>query len=591
MPPRLPAVRWPTLLLLASIGFTAIAVLESSKAIRSQQVVAEHALHDYAGFAAWSYEQHLRTDIERATREVLGAVNHGDGMHSNPSIPDAHELPHYLPWNAHCGCHRPEEGPSPLIFFGWKLGTDTLGVGVNTHPDPTEGWEVDRPMPTEPMHHMPRDMMMPVPRDRVVGYSPGERRWINDTLTRQIRSGTRYGPFPLVVATYDSAPRLLVYTLMPTTWGDTIVYGAEYPWSALASSLAEVMYDRALLPETFMRGHRVREVLRVQVSDARGRTLFESEPGPWRLDDTTRTPPTFGSLLVRAQIRPELAGAVIIGGLPRSRLPILLGILAVSAALALVSLGQVRREGELARMRGDFVSSISHELRTPIAQMRVYLETLRLGRFTTEEQRRWSLDNVERETTRLAHLVERVLRFSGVGRRLGGDVARAPADVSAEAARIVDEFRPLAAARRATLEADVEPTPALRLQEGALRHVLLNLLDNAVKYGPTGQTVRVRVRPSGTAVRLEVRDEGPGVPNADREAIWRPYQRGSTAGHTSGSGIGLAIVRDVVEQHGGRAWVAPPDGTPGALFAVELPAELSVVHVSLGVPNAEPALR
>src|SRR5438105_1676488 len=219
--PRFPAIRWPTLLLLASVGFTALGVLEANKAIRSQRAVAEHALHDYAGFAAWSYEQHLRDDIARATREILGAVNHGDGMHSNPHVPDSHELAHYLPWNPRCGCHRPQEGPSPLIFFGWKLGTDTLGVGVNMHSDPAEGWEVDRPMPMEPMMHAPRSMMMPTPRGRVTGYGAIESRWINDTLTRQIRSGQRYGAFPLVVATHDSVPRLFVYTLMPTTWGDT----------------------------------------------------------------------------------------------------------------------------------------------------------------------------------------------------------------------------------------------------------------------------------------------------------------------------------------------------------------------------------
>src|SRR5207302_4400709 len=132
------------------------------------------------------------------------------------------------------------------------------------------------------------------------------------------------------------------------------------------------------------------------------------------------------------------------------------------------------------------------------------LETLRLGRFTTEEQRRWSLDNVERETTRLGHLVERVLRFSRVGRRSGTDVVRAPADVTAEVCRIVDEFRPLAAARRMTVVVDTDAAPTLRLQEGALRHLLLNLLDNAVKYGPTGQTVSVRLRTLGTAVRIEV---------------------------------------------------------------------------------------
>ena len=146
-----------------------------------------------------------------------------------------------------------------------------------------------------------------------------------------------------------------------------------------------------------------------------------------------------------------MANTLVIGGLPKSRLPFLLGLLALAAALSFVAIGQIRREGELARLRSDFVASISHELRTPLAQMRLYLETLRLGRFTTEDQRNWSLDNVERETTRLSHLVERVLRFSRTGR--ADDEVREPVDVVAEVQPIVEEFQPLAAARGSSVVA------------------------------------------------------------------------------------------------------------------------------------------
>src|SRR5260221_414041 len=115
------------------------------------------------------------------------------------------------------------------MYFGYRLGTDTLGVARNTHPDATEGWEVDRPMPK---------MFVAAHR---VEYTPAEKRWINDTLSRQIRSGPSDSRFPIILATHDSAPRMLVYTLMPTTWGDTIVYGAEYTRADLSRVLAEVM--------------------------------------------------------------------------------------------------------------------------------------------------------------------------------------------------------------------------------------------------------------------------------------------------------------------------------------------------------------
>ncbi|HVD04847.1 MAG TPA: HAMP domain-containing sensor histidine kinase, partial [Gemmatimonadaceae bacterium] len=179
-----------------------------------------------------------------------------------------------------------------------------------------------------------------------------------------------------------------------------------------------------------------------------------------------------------------------------------------------------------------------------------------------------SIEHVERETTRLSHMVERVLRFSGNGR--GDDGSRAEVDVAAEVQRIVDEFRPLAASRRASVIAEIEPVPPVRLGPDALRHVLLNLLDNAVKYGPPGQTVRVKLESDGGNVRLTVSDEGPGVPVAERERVWSPFQRGSHIGPVAGSGIGLAIVRDVATRHGGRAWIEN-GAAVGSTFVVILP--------------------
>jgi signal transduction histidine kinase len=173
---------------------------------------------------------------------------------------------------------------------------------------------------------------------------------------------------------------------------------------------------------------------------------------------------------------------------------------------------------------------------------------------------------VERETTRLTHLVERVLRFSRSGR--ADDEVEEHVDVAAEVSRIVEEFQPMASARGVRVAADVEPV-TLSMRPAALRHILLNLLDNAVKYGPSDQTVRVGVHTVDGEVHISVADDGPGVAAGDREAVWRPYKRGRSAGHTAGSGLGLSIVRDVVTQHGGRAWIA--DSTRGATFVVALP--------------------
>jgi signal transduction histidine kinase len=565
---RFPALRWTTLLLAASIALTTIGVVEASRAVRSQRAVAEHALRDYAGFAAWSYQQHLQARLGRATEELVGAFNHGHELHRGDNVPAVQSMPHYIFADRECACHRPQYGPSPFAFLAFRIGTDTLGIALNAHPDPHEGWEVDRGVP------------MAMMSEGAQRYTPAVRRWINDTITKQVRAHHAIGRFPIIIASHDGERRFFTYTVMPRLAGDTLIYGAEYEPEAFAGMLRATMTDTDILPSAFTRGRPIGEMVELEVTDARGRTLFRTDSvSRWSLDDTASFGETYGGLRVRAQVRAAMADRLVIGGLPRSRLPFLLALLGVAAALSFVAVAQLRREGELSRLRADFVANISHELRTPLAQMRLYLETLRLGRFTTDAQRAWSLDNVERETTRLGHLVERVLRFSR-GERAAPD-PRQPTDVSAELRRIVAEFQPLADARGAILVAAIDTVPRVALQPDALRHIVLNLLDNAVKYGPRGQAVNVRLkrgdagmRGCGDAdcVRIEITDEGPGIPVGERARVWRPYQRGGAGQQTAGSGIGLSVVHDVVAQHGGRAWVEDAPSGRGARFVVTLPA-------------------
>jgi signal transduction histidine kinase len=560
---RVRRFRWPLVVLLASIGLTAIAAIEAQRAIRSQSAMADRALKEYASFAVWSYAQHLNTTLNLVEREAIGAVNHGTGMHSNPTVPPASELAHYRPWDQRCMCHHSRVGPNPEAFLAVKLGSNSVDVGINMHPSRDEGSEVDRPMPME--------MSMPMRADQAS--SPQEQAWLLDSLVRRIRRlGEVDHGFTLVVANVENAPRIYAYTLMPTSWGDTMVYVARYSKASMTHLLEGVLDGNGLLPSTFTEGRRNRDVLAVRVSDRFGNVLFDSSPDGHAHPDSLlgarlEMPARAGLLTIDASIRPELAGSLLIGGLPRSRLPFLLGLLGLAAALSIVAVTQLRREGELATLRADFVSSVSHELRTPLAQIRLYLETLQLGRAWTEEQREWSLGHIERETKRLSHLVENVLRFSTLG--ASDPTQTEPVDVGAEVTSIVKEFSALAASRRATVVVDSTATPPIAMRPDALRHIVLNLLDNAVKYGPPGQTVRVSVRPADQGVTITVDDEGPGIGAADRERIWRPFTRGSTALSTGGSGIGLTIVREVAGANGGSARVeANPSG--GARFVVTL---------------------
>lgn len=567
---RIQRFRWPLLVLLVSIGLTAVAAFEAQRAVRSQRELAERTLKEYASFGAWSYAQHLILGLNNIEREAIGAVNHGDNMHTSRSIPTASDLAHYLPWDEKCMCHRSYAGPNPEAFFAIDVGAHELNVGVNSHENPGEGWEVDRAM------HMSMDGMMLDPSvsralavDRL--YTASEKQWLLDSLTRRVQSQRRVDHgFTFVIDQGPATPRIFAYTLMPTSWGDTLIYGARYSRSAFTRILSGVLDENGLLPATFTAGLRNRDVLAVVVRDSAGHALFASDPS-LELSDSAHVdlPIRAGSLRIDAAIRPEMAGSLLIGGLPASRLPFLLGLLGVAAALSIVAVAQLRREGELAQLRANFVSSVSHELRTPLAQIRLYLETLRLGRASTAERQEWALGHIDRETTRLSYLVENVLRFSTLGRRDPSNAA--PIDPSAEVKTIVDEFTPLAASRRARIVVETTGSTSVEMRPDALRHVVINLLDNAVKYGPPDQTVLVSVARQNGSVEIAVEDEGPGIPNRERESIWRPFTRGDRARDKGGSGIGLTIVREVAIAHGGSARIDTGE-RGGARFVVTLPA-------------------
>ena len=562
-------------MLLVSIGLTAIAAIEAQRTLRSQHAVAERALREYANFAAWSYAQHLTDTLAAIEQELVGSVNHGKGMHVSPEVPDAQDLEFYLPHDSRCDCHTTRAGPVPENFFAFKIGNASLDLGPPPDAANGAGWRMSMDMGMSDDMRMHMDSMRPERQLDVAHVdeaSAHERRWIVDSLTRRARGlGRPDHGFTLIIGEVDRRPRVVTYTLMPTAWGDTMVYGGRYSGSSLAGVFAGVLDGRGLLPETFTHGRGNRDIVVIRVRDHTGHSLFDSAPGVESdLAAHVDLPPAAGELSLDAVIRPEIAGTLIIGGLPASRLPLLLGLLAVAAALSIVAVTQLRREGELAHLRADFVSSVSHELRTPLAQIRLYLDTLRLGRASTEDQRAWTLGHIERETTRLSYLVEKVLRFATLSYDDATPVD--PIDAGAEVARVVAEFEPLAASRRASIAIETSPTPPLLVRPEAVRHIVINLLDNAVKYGPADQTVRVTVARQNGSVEIAVSDEGPGVPPAERDRIWRPFMRGGAARNHGGSGIGLTIVRQVAEGRGGAVRVESAAGG-GARFVVSLPVE------------------
>jgi signal transduction histidine kinase len=414
--------------------------------------------------------------------------------------------------------------------------------------------------------------------------SPAVRRWLLDTLPRHSRAV--YDPrerVAAIVRTVDGAPRAIVYTLVPGARGaPRTALGFEGDPAAFVPFYTMGADKFPLLPRPLTGGAAADSLGSAIVTSADGVELYRS-PVQYAPVFAARdsVEPMMGAMQVQVALRPELAPALMIGGMPRSRLPLLAAVLALTAGLIVAALLQLRREYELARLRADFVSSVSHELRTPLAQIRMFSETLLLGRVRSEAERLRSLRIIDQEARRLAHLVENLLHFSR-SERQAARLTLVPAQLAPLVREAVDGFAPLAAARGATIVTELESGLVAAVDGDALRQMLLNLLDNAIKYGPAGQTVRVGVAAAGGRARIAVDDEGPGIPPADRERVWERFWRleRDRGAAVAGTGIGLSVVRELAALHGGRVWVgdAPPrsgragaEAGAGARFVIELP--------------------
>jgi signal transduction histidine kinase len=210
-----------------------------------------------------------------------------------------------------------------------------------------------------------------------------------------------------------------------------------------------------------------------------------------------------------------------------------------------IALERGRREGE----RYEFFAAVGHELRTPLTSICGYLETLADGNVDAPTAKRF-LDTARREALRMGRLLESMFEFSLLDLSAESIASRScNLDRSIHAA--CEIVRPLAAARSIAIATQAHAATA-RIDPDACLQMLINLLDNAIKHGRHGGTVVIGTRTVPRGVALFVDDDGPGIASAEREAIFRLRVRGSSAAGASGSGIGLAIVKTIVERAGGE---------------------------------------
>jgi signal transduction histidine kinase len=232
----------------------------------------------------------------------------------------------------------------------------------------------------------------------------------------------------------------------------------------------------------------------------------------------------------------------------------------------------VRRETEMARLKADFVANVSHDLKTPLSLIRMFAETLEMGRVPDEGTREEYYRIITRESERLSRLINNVLDFSRIegGRR---QYQIAPAEVEPLIREALEPFGYVVERQGFKVDlavaADLPPVP---LDPDAFSQALGNLVDNAIKYAGQKKAVRIEAGVRDGHLAVAVADEGIGIPPEEQDRIFEKFYRvgrSETQGRR-GSGMGLTLVRHIAEAHGGRVTVESRPGG-GSRFTLLFP--------------------
>lgn len=526
------------LLFIATMGIAIALAVQATRASSSHRAASEAALRHHASIVAWRFAQDGRGWVGYGMNEAGSALNRA--VTSRATLPGPEVLIELLA-TKDCDCmtaafgrafFRVDNGPDPqLIVRGEFLSERT------------------------------KDSLVSIARTAAT-----------DTARRQ---GNRQW-----VILEPGRPRLNRATDVVLLWktGDEMrgvlaVYGMIVERAQIERPLREALKDAQFFPPSMVADSGARQLVQIEVAGPNGQSMFSTGPDLGALTGTDTLGAQFGHLMVTAAFDPRAAD-VLAGGLPTSSTTTVVALLVLALSMGAGALVLLRRENRLARLREDFVSGVSHELRTPLTQVRLLSELLKTDGFRTPEERTRATDVIHREALRLSSLVDNVLEFSRV-RRMPQRQTAGRVVISDVVRDVRDSLDPLLQAQANSIEVTGDGVEADGDRE-AVSRVIRNLIENAVKYGPPGQTIRVTVSPpAGDAgARVTVDDEGPGIPVSERQRIWQPYyrldrDRNATA---TGSGIGLAVVADLMRQLGGTAWVGDAPGK-GARFTVEFPSK------------------
>jgi signal transduction histidine kinase len=541
------------LALLATIALAAQGIWAS----RDQRRAAEGALRDYARFAASNYAMDTQRAFRQSALAIFSWLGATSGRLEADRLYELRVLQEAAADVKRCECMW---DPKPRYFFRYLPATDSLSTAGSMPPAPPELARLRDSLRVNP------DSMLFDPQH----------------LLR--------GAFFLSTMRDSAGEEIVVLTALRGVHGaPDAVYGFVTRLSTFAPYTFRAIWRMTMLPPSIMHGASNDSLMSVKVWDG-DHLVFQSRPEPdtvyaasvplWSTGQSSAT-------RIQVAIIPGTAQRLLIGGMDEPRMPLVIVLFALTCTLLLSAFFLARREQELAEIREDFTSSISHELRTPLAEIMVYAEMLQLGRATAPAERTHALSVIVREARHLTHLINNVLFFSRAGRDKPTVPPAPPIPLAPLVREIVRGFAPLARQHGTSIREDLDEDLAASMSATALQHALLNLLDNAVKFAPSGSVITVGSALHDGMARLWVDDQGTGVPAAERERIWKPYIRlARDVGTSTGSGIGLAVVRLLVERYDGRAWVdEAPNG--GARFTIEMPGgRLPSAAPSDGSPHA-----
>jgi signal transduction histidine kinase len=522
----------------------AVATLDSQTRVILRQI-SEQTAADVAA--------EVRRAIDGPVFDTLTAVNHpelragrldlvvrefGEGLEAYPHID------RFFVWSAETEAVTPGEA----LFFGRDRGTPVrlarAGASVELHRDPLLGHAI-----LDVARRHSREQHIYVASD---GIGPSRRQVLIRLFWTDARRLDYFALLGFVVDPAISAQRLFT-SLHERTVG-----------ALLQSRGGDVPLRLRVIDD---RGHVVFGDAAPQVERASVPVLMQFYPVDRiqsRLSNLSR--PTHFRIEVSASPHGTSGGG-------HEYWPTLLSVLVMMVALGL-TIQANRRAADLARMQADFISHVSHQLKTPLSLLSAATETVAMDRARSPEKLAQYLGIIRGEVARLSALVQRILEYSRLQQQRGYEFE--PVDLSALVHETVLAFEHSLSGRQFSFAVETAgQPPTISADPAAIEQALVNLLDNAVKYSGSSRAIIVRLRTTSASAIIEVEDHGIGIERADRERIFEKFYRGKGASaHREGFGLGLPIVHELVKAHRGRIEVESAAGA-GSVFRVVLPRILT----------------